>query len=557
MGQNPVSDEVKRVCPLSDTELVDRVLEFVQVISSRRFYLYQLVFSRRIVESIILRDGAIITGLWARQSGKTEALANLGFGLCVILPVLANVFPDDPRLSMFRRGFWVGIFAPILEQATISFERMRKLTDPTMSPETVEVMADEDINVGVTTNRGDTLSFTNGSFIQARSASPDSQVEGKTFHLVLLEETQKLLESKVIKEIRPMLASTRGTMACIGTAWVSRGGFHKFIQQNLDRWKRTGIRNHFEFPYDLVIREKNEAYNRDGQSFHLNYEAFVKDEIENAGGIDSLEFKMNFRCLWQESRQIAVDPEVLKNIQLQELEAGYYGYIPNTIQVAGLDVGKINDSTVLTLLEIDRTNPVVNPIKVDGQDEEKQVYWRKRVVDWVVAEGAFEGRDGQYQRVVSYLLQTAVQVLCIDSTGMGDAVAERFAAMLGDRITVVPVTFSTPMKARLYKYLMQELHSYRVFLPAGPATSQSVPFRRCVQELADLDRVQHANYVMYSHPPGDGNHDDFPDSLALACHAEKILDEVQLPEIQVDSFTDVVSSTANSGRRGDKYRMRR
>jgi len=464
---------------------------------------------------------------------NTESLADLGFGLCVILPTLANAFPDDPRLIQYKGGFWVGIFAPILEQATISFTRMRNLTDPKRKPITAEIMADPEVDVSVVTNRGDTLSFSNGSLIQARSASPDSQVEGKTYHLVMLEESQKLLQTKVDKEIRPMLASTHGSMVKIGTAWISRGGFHKSIQYNLDQWKRTGVRNHFEFPYDLVIKEKEAMFKRDGNPFHKNYAKFVEDEIRRLGGTDSIEFKMNFRCLWNESRILAVDSAVMKNVQLDTIEAGYGGPVPNTIQVAGLDIGKVNDSTVLTHLEVDLQDPVINPIKFEGQDEEKQIYYRKRVIDWVLAEGAFEGRDGQYEKLVQYILGTSIKVLCVDATGMGDPFAERISAMLGDRVVVVPVVFSTPNKSALYKYMLQEFHAYRVWLPGGPTTRESVSHRRFVDEMESLDRVQHGVHVLYQHPDGDDHHDDFPDSLALACHAEKIMFETMIPEVQV------------------------
>jgi hypothetical protein len=518
--------EPKAVCGLSTNDLADTVLTFVQELTGVRFYAYQYIFVRRIVQSILCNDGDTITGLWSRQSGKTEALADLGFGLCVILPVLAAAFSDDPRLASFRRGFRIGIFAPILEQATISFQRMRALST---REATLEVMQDSEINVYVEVNRGDTLTFTNGSMIQARSASPDSQIEGKTYELVMLEESQKLTQTKVDKEIRPMLAATNGSMVKIGTAWISRGGFHTSITQNIENWKLTGKRNHFEFPYDLVIAEKRAMFNKDADPFHLNYEKFVDKEIRRLGGVDSLEFKMNFRCLWNESRALAVNPEVLRNVQLTEVEVGIYR---QGFQVAGLDIGKINDSTVLTVMEVDMENPVVNPLKVDGQDEDRQIYYRKRILDWLVLEGAFEGTTGQYETIVRYLAMTNVRVLCIDTTGVGDPFAERLEAMLGENMTIIPMTFSLPTKSKLYKYYLQELHAYRLFYPAGPVTRESIQFRRFIQENEQLDRVQHGIHVTYQHPGTDG-HDDFPDSAALACWAEKLAPDAALPEMTV------------------------
>ena len=518
---------VKEVCPLGTNDLADRILTFVQELTGIRFYAYQYIFVRRIVQSILTNDGDTITGLWSRQSGKTEALADLGFGLCVILPVLASSFPDDQRLASFRRGFRIGIFAHILEQATISFQRMRALSTREL---TLEVMQDEEVNVRVEVNRGDTLTFSNGSMIQARSASPDSQIEGKTYELVMLEESQKLTQTKVDKEIRPMLAATNGTMVKIGTAWISRGGFHTSITQNIENWKQTGKRNHFEFPYDLVIAEKKAMFDKDADPFHLNYAKFVEKEIRRLGGVDSLEFKMNFRCLWNESRILAVNPEVLRNVQLTELEVGVFR---GGFQVAGLDIGKIHDSTVLTVIDVDMENPVVNPLKVDGQDEDRQIYYRKRILDWLMLEGAFEGNTGQYETIVRYLAATNVKVLCVDTTGVGDPFAERLEAMLGDTIAVVPMTFSLPNKSKLYKYYLQELHAYRLFYPAGPVTRESIQFRRFVKENEELDRVQHGLHVTFQHPEGTDGHDDFPDSAALACWAEKVAPDSLMPELTV------------------------
>lgn len=529
----------KLICPLTTPELVERVLTFIQELTGINFYAYQYIFARRIVESVILNDGDTITGLWARQSGKTEALADLGFGLCVILPALGNAFPDDPRLGAFTKGFRIGIFAPIMEQATISFTRMRALTT---REKTLELMHDDEINVYVEVNRGDTLTFSNGSMVQARSASPDSQIEGKTYELVMLEESQKLTQQKVDKEIRPMLAATNGTTVKIGTAWISRGGFHTSIAKNVESWKLTGKRNHFEFPYDMVIAEKRASYEKDGNPFHLRYEKFVAKEIQNLGGVDTIEFKMNFRCLWNESRIVAVNPETLKNVALLEAEAGIYK--GTTLQVAGLDIGKVNDSTVLTIIEVDTENPIINPLKLDGQDEDRQVYYRKRILDWLTLEGSFEGRTGQYEMIVEYLAQTGVRVICVDATGAGDPFTERLEAMVGDHITVVPVVFSLPNKSNLYKYYLQELHAYRLFYPGGAETKQTNAYRRFVKENEELDRIQHGIHVICRHPEGEGYHDDYPDSAALACWAEKIAPDSMMPEMVVTHL--------DGGRQGSK-----
>jgi hypothetical protein len=90
-------------------------------------YPYQEQYAKRLIRSVLENDGAEITALFSRQSGKSETVATTVGGMMIILPKLANMpmFADDQRLQMFRDGFWVGIFAPSQRQAQITYNRMR------------------------------------------------------------------------------------------------------------------------------------------------------------------------------------------------------------------------------------------------------------------------------------------------------------------------------------------------------------------------------------------------------------------------------------------------
>jgi hypothetical protein len=517
--------ETPRVCPLSTRDLVDRCVVFIEALADVGFYTYQSLFARRIVESVIENDGETITGLWARQCGKTETVADVGIGLCVILPTLAREFPDDERLKPYVKGFSCGIYAPILLQSGFAFERMR---DKVTSEKGEAILHDQEIDVHVVTNRGDTLAFDNGSCIVAKSASPDTQVEGDTHNLIFCEEAQKLLRSKVEKELVPMLTSTNGTMVKIGTAWESRGGFHHSIQENQDAYKRGGKRNHFEFPYEIVLDEKRRAYEKTKNPFHLLYEKSVQKQITRLGGTDSDEFKMNYRCLWHESRVIAVQAEIFRRMQRTDMESGPRR---NGFQVAGLDIGKINDSTVLTLGWVDREHPITNMFTLPDSDEDKQVYYKKTILDWLELGGPFEGDAGQYRRLVQYLEMTSVQVLVIDSTTMGDPVFERIEAMIGGTVMCVPFRFTSLSKSNLYKYYLQEFNAGRVEYVAGPETVKRYEYGKFQLEHLDLDKETVGGYAVCRAP--EGGHDDYPDSAAMMAWAEKVADQVIMPDIQV------------------------
>jgi hypothetical protein len=107
---------------------------------------------------------------------------------------------------------------------------------------------------------------------------------------------------------------------------------------------------------------------------------------------------------------------------------------------------------------------------------------------------------------------------------------------LGDSIIVEPYIFGTVSKSNLYKYYIQEFHAGRVKYVAGKETQKRVDFRQFIYQHEVIDKVEHGQYVTCEAP--EGEHDDYPDSAALACWAEKIAEEVMMPEIEVQSGFD-------------------
>lgn len=483
---------------------------------------------------------------------NSEAVSILCVGLAIILPCLSNAFPGDPRFLPYRKGFDIGIYAPIERQAKIPYARMRAMVTCKHGR---AILSDPELGITVDTNRADLLVLSNGSKILARTASEESQLEGETHDLVVLEEAQKLSRAKVEKEISPMLASRNGSMIKIGTAFASRGGFHTTIQRNVEERRRGGKRNHFEFPYDVVIKEKRATYDKEveetgvGNPLHLAYEAKINSEIKKMGGVLSDEFKMNYCCLWLESRLQAFRLEIIAGAKVTSLEAGpsRHGF-----QVAGLDIGKTNDSTVLTTMLVDRSKPVVNLNSLPGADEDKQLYYNKMILDWVEFSGNFEGVHGQYNMLIDYLKMTNVKVLAIDASSMGNPVFERIEALVGGQITCVPIVFGTVSKHDLYKYYRQEVNAGRVKYPAGIYTQQRQEYMSFVKQHEVLEAVTKGNYVLCEAP--EDEHDDFPDSAALACWAEKVADEVMIPEVEVSSgFSHQGGGRHHSSGRAGRY----
>jgi len=102
-------------------KLIDKTITFMNALVGHELHPYQMPLARRIIESVIINDGEEITALAARQSGKSETIANTVATLMVLLPRLAKMYPD--LLGQFKDGIWVGMFAPVEGQVETLFGR--------------------------------------------------------------------------------------------------------------------------------------------------------------------------------------------------------------------------------------------------------------------------------------------------------------------------------------------------------------------------------------------------------------------------------------------------
>jgi hypothetical protein len=507
--------------------LVDGVMEFIVLLGGLQLYTYQYVFARRIVESVINNEGHTITGLWSRQTGKTTTVAITAIGLAVILPQMAKAMPHIEEIQPFKDGFWVGIFAPVKAQAELSYNRIRKIAH---SMRGMEILSDPELEITIDSSRGDSLSLSNGSYVHAKTASPDSQIEGATYHVVICDESQKLDRFKVEKEIEPMLSSTNGSLVKIGTAWISRGGFHSDIQKNLEEFKRKlAPRNHFEFPYDVVLQERRAAFERDGNVQHLNYEKYVQRYIRRRGK-NSLAFRMNFMLKWQESNLDVFSSACLLDAQDPSRHLNRYFPVDWT-RVAGIDVGKENDPTVITVNEVDFEHPI--KIKDEASGEEVEFY-PKIFVAMRELEGRFEdygGDKGQYSNAIDFLREWDVRRCVIDSTSIGSAVYERLEKLTPE-IEWEPFTFNAPSKHNLYRTYIDEMESGRQKIAASKETKELMEWQKWEEEHRNLEKHQSGSYMNCRAPEPESRssrvieteseyHDDYPDSSALACWAAR------------------------------------
>src|SRR6185295_16226397 len=200
-----------------DTEMADfvdqvvrRTILFCEELWGHELRPYQRSMAYRIIESLILNDAEEITGLWSRQSGKSETLAVSLAGCMVLFPILAKTYPI---LERFTDGVWVGLFAPVEEQSELVFSRIvTRLT----SQRALDILSDPEIDEQVD-GKSRIIKLTNGSYCRRQTANPRAKIEGSTYHVIVIDEAQEADEQVVRKSVHPMLAANAGTMVKIGT----------------------------------------------------------------------------------------------------------------------------------------------------------------------------------------------------------------------------------------------------------------------------------------------------------------------------------------------------
>lgn len=501
-------------------DLAEKTFDFCQTAAGVTLYPFQAEFGRRIIQSLLLEDGEEITALFARQSGKTETVAVIVTGCMVLLPKLAE-FIEDSRIKKFKNGLWVGIFGPSYEIASIMHTRMAsRMASEAMA----EVFEDPDIDMDRPKGRK-MLNLPNGSFVDCNSASPQTHIEGKTYHLIICEETQEITNYKLRKSIHPMGAATNATMIKIGTPHPKRNDFYDACERGRRKStlkKKGELATHFEFDYIYASRS------------NPRYAQYMKKEIERLG-YDSDDFRMSYRLHWILERGRFVAPEIFDKCGISQRDTltvkrrgktykftrpDYPATFDRTNEnlVAGLDIGRASDSTILTVGRVWWDNPII-----DGSSTRYYVH----VMNWLELVG--DDHEKQYPQILKFLENYTIGKLVIDATGKGDPIYSRLKYDLVDHeIDVVPFVFSTSSKHNLYSVLYREIFTQRLTFPSGEGARRLRKWTRFMEQMYDLEKDWRGKFMDVHAPDSgkhkkattsEGYHDDYPDSLALMCWA--------------------------------------
>ena len=481
--------------------LIDKIMEFMKLLVGHELHAYQEPLARRVIESVIINDGEEVTALASRQSGKSETIANTVATLMVILPRLAKMYPD--LLGKFGDGIWVGMFAPIQSQVETLYGRtVSRLT----SERALEVLGDPEIDDMATKTPGVVRNIklkNSGSTLMMMTANPRAKIESKSFHLIIIDECQEADDFVVSKSIAPMGAYYNATIVKTGTPTTFKNNFYRAIQLNKRRQTERGKRqNHFQWDW------------RDVAKFNPNYEKFIRKEMLRIGE-DSDEFQLSYNCKWLLERGMFVTSSIMEELgdTSQEIVKSWH----RSPVVVGVDPARKIDSTVVTVVWVDWDRP------------DEFGYYDHRVLNWLEIQG--DDWEEQYFQIVNFLGNYDVLAIGVDSNGVGDAVAGRLKVLM-PRAEVIAITSSPTEQSKRWKHLQALIQRQMVSWPAHAKTRRLRIWKKFFQQMTDAEVQYKGPNFLVAAPDEAHAHDDFVDSLAIAC---SLTQDMVMPTVEVSS----------------------
>jgi len=494
-------------------KLAAALVELGELMYGLSLYEYQKAPAYRIIYSMLINDGAEVTLLYSRQSGKSETIAFCAITIGVFLPVLGKYIKE---LEHFSNGVKMGVIAPVAEQAETVYDRcMTRLK----SDSVVSFMEDPDINTKLDYKARFVLS--NGSFLHLQSGSKQSKIESQTYHIVFIDEAQDMNKEKVQKSVMPMLAATYGTIVRSGTVNNQKSEFYEKIKQNKNRDRKI-IRNkkykenHFEYPYKEVVRQKEQAYKKDGKLFHTFYKKSVERDKRTMGGKNSLNFKMAYRLIWNLDEGMFITEDNLENFVLNRRIAFKDILYRDTYQVAGLDVAKAKASTVLTIG------------KADFKPYDFDTHPKKEVAKFIELSGTNYAE--QIEIIVENIIKYNVKCLFIDYTGVGAVLGDLLYYHLASVIEIYFYVFSTQSKSLMWKELELDIGNGLLQVPYSKNAENTVELRHFKEQFLNLTKRTYRDNLICQ--KSEGFLDDYCDSTGLMNLAgNHIFEEEQPAEV--------------------------
>lgn len=316
-----------------------------------------------------------------------------------------------------------------------------------------------------------------------------------------------------------MGAAYNSTIVKIGTATTFKGDFYEAIQRNKADFEKGAIRirNHFE--YNCLV----------GMKYNPKYGSYVAKEKYRMGE-NSDAFRMSYMLEWILTTGMFVDLATLERVNGVN-DWNINKSVLDKDCILGVDLAKVNDRTVLTVVSVDWNKPVIKEQNKSEVDLETKDYiaYETRLEDWHELDG--NDYDVQYYEILDYIRNFRIKKIMIDATKEA-GMCDRLQANLPN-IEVIPCVFSSSFKSEMYKHLDSEIKTGRAKFPNSDETKKSREYINFMKQMGDLQKEYRGQLLSVHHPPVRGAHDDYPDSWALAVFGAR--DRYDLGSIETTS----------------------
>jgi hypothetical protein len=468
-------------------KLVDMLMNICDDLTGLPLRVYQKPLARRMFESFIIDDGAEITALFSRQSGKSQTIAAVCATAMIMLPRLAKIYPT--WLDKYERGLWVGAFAPVDYQALILYKRVVGILT---SDHAKEFMAHPEVNERVIGGKGNEISLKNcGSLCHRTTCHPRATIEGATYHVILIDEAQEGDNRTIKKSVLPMGANTNATVVLTGTCDYVKNFFYDSIQAN----KRVAL---------MRGRTRKDHYQvnwREVAKVAPRYKRYVMKQAIKLGE-DSDEFKLSYELLWLLEQGMFTTHEKFEELEDKTMQSVVYAYNGSPVCV-GIDCARKKDRTIVTI------------VWVRWGSQDAAGFLEHRVLNWLDLEAT--EWETQYWKIKEFLDNYRIYKVAVDAGGLGDVVINRLRHIM-PYIEFVDALDSPQESSVRWKYLKQLMDRQKIKWPGGAKVKQRKTFRRFRQEMEDLQmEYKTGGVVKVAAPEEEHAHDDYPNSLAMAC----------------------------------------
>lgn len=417
--------------------------------------------------------------------------------------------------------FWsVGFFTPQREQAKTNRDRLVSHLHATANVYGFEIMEANSNTIRIGYRKGKEVVVTAECFVFC--VSPTSHPESKTLDMAIVEESHKINDDIFKNDIRPMLASTNGSVIWTGVAGTRRCHFKDVMDKPLA----------YLADVDKVIADKERAFKETGDSRHLNYKAFIAaelDKLKEEGGRTSVPFKINYLLKWALGKGQFVTTEKIESLRYAtEID------LSKTFEwiAFGLDHARNVDRTWIIAIG-------------------KMPEWDKPRVIFVERLARMD-YDAQAEIVVKRLseFQSEEFMLAVDCTGQGDFMADLIEKKSGrnwrtydDKTGGNMVRFKFTQQGKDETgTLLKQCFTYGLveMPPRGATASDEAIFE---SELCDLELHMNGSFITWhapatlsrsTQPDNDEEeaHDDAAATFMLALVAQKRMKEKIVPRIR-------------------------